>query len=254
MTAPFESGVLAISPLRPLLVVFERVSASVPGRRDPGSTRTLRQSAGSSPVLGSATSSGHPSSTPMVRTGRPVRDIPGADWSECALRPRRRRIHLRGGSRPARDAPDRGPAAAPDGCPWDRKQTHQSLAPQSRRRGLRAGGCHRPWRHGEPRRRTGRSLPADPDAGPDCPRDTAISRSRTSTGESRPRSSGATRMSSATQRPRTPTTWSASGNRSRRRSGPRAARPRGKDVDGEPFSMPALTRATRVLTKHPVAM
>lgn len=26
----------------------------------------------------------------------------------------------------------------------------------------------------------------------------------------------------------------------------------GKDVDGEPFSMPALTRASRVLTKHPV--
>jgi MazG family protein len=27
----------------------------------------------------------------------------------------------------------------------------------------------------------------------------------------------------------------------------------GKDVDGEPFSMPALTRASRVLKKHPVA-
>ena len=27
----------------------------------------------------------------------------------------------------------------------------------------------------------------------------------------------------------------------------------GKDVDGEPFSMPALTRATRVLKKHPIA-
>jgi tetrapyrrole methylase family protein/MazG family protein len=28
----------------------------------------------------------------------------------------------------------------------------------------------------------------------------------------------------------------------------------GKDVDGEPFSMPALTRATRVLRKHAVAV
>jgi siroheme synthase len=50
---------------------------------------------------------------------------------------------------------------APDGCPWDREQTHESLREQSAGGGLRGRGRHRRRRYGWIAGGTGRPAPSD---------------------------------------------------------------------------------------------
>lgn len=124
--APFEMGLLAISPLRPLLIDYESMVAAPGGSERPWEhshapavTRFLARFLGSEDeqvTIIDADGVDH----------RPVRDVPGRHWPMF--------IYVSRGDEFSNGTID--PRAMhrivarlrqPDGCPWDRKQTHQSL-------------------------------------------------------------------------------------------------------------------------------
>jgi len=250
--APFEAGVLAVTPLRPLLISYEPyLSAPVDSER-PWEHVHARAVAR---FLTRYLDSDDEHVTIIDADGansRPVREVPDSYWSTF--------IYAEGGDEFTSGKSD--PRAmhrivarlrAPDGCPWDRKQTHASLAPHlvdevyelvdAIERGdmanlaeelgdlyllilMQAQIAHENGDfsiddvyRGITTKIVGRHPHVFGDAAASNPDDVVG-------------------------------IWQQVKAKERAEDGKTS----GKDVDGEPFSMPALTRATRVLTKNPIAI
>ncbi|MBA3276574.1 MAG: MazG family protein [Chloroflexia bacterium] len=248
--APFEAGLLAISPLRSLLVNYESM-VTAPGGSErpwehphaPAVTRFLSRFLGSDDervTVINADGVDH----------CPVRDVPGRYWPMF--------IYVSGGDEFSNGTSD--PRAMhrivarlrqPDGCPWDRKQTHQSLRKSMIDEvyeivdAIDSGdAAHLAEELGDMVLLIVMQAQIAHEAGEFSIEDVYRGIATKIVGRHPHVFGDATVDSDADLSG----IWSEAKAKEKAETGERG----GKDVDGEPFSMPALERAARVLRKHPV--
>jgi NTP pyrophosphatase (non-canonical NTP hydrolase) len=248
--APFESGVLTISPLRPLLVIFERHLESVPGGEvwehphAPAVSRFLGRWLGEDAKV-SYLGGDHQQD---IR----VRDIPGADFPSVLFVPAQDPL-ANAGRDPRAMQRIVARLRAPDGCPWDRKQDHPSLARNMVDEVYEAVDAIDCGDMANLAEELGdlfllilMQAQIAHESGAFSIEDVYEGIARKIVGR-HPHVFG---DEAATNADDVIGIWQQVKAKERAESGKTS----GKDEDGEPFSMPALTRATRVLKKHPVAI
>ena len=249
--APFEAGLLAVSPLRSVLIQYESMVMAPPGSERPWEhphsravTRFLERFLGSDeePV------------TMIDADGvnqRPVRAIPD--------RYRPMFIHLSEGDEFSNAKSD--PRALhrivarlrqPDGCRWDRKQTHESLRKPMIDElyeivdAIDSGDtAHLADELGDMLMLIMMQAQIAHEAGEFSIEDVYRGIVTKMIGR-HPHVFGDAVVDTEAD---LSGVWAAPKAKEKAVTGERG----GKDVDGEPFSMPALERASRVLRKHPVA-
>lgn len=247
---PFEMGLLAVTPLRSLLVNYESMVTAPAGSERPWEhphapavARFLTRFLGSDDEQ----------VTVIDADGVdhcPVRDVPGRYWPMF--------IYVSGGDEFSNGTID--PRAMhrivarlrqPDGCPWDRKQTHQSL-----RNGLieetyevvdaiDSGDMeHLAEELGDMFIHILMQAQIAHEAGQFSIEDVYRGIATKIVGR-HPHVFGDAVVNTEAD---LSGVWAEAKAKEKTVSGDRG----GKDADGEPFSMPALERASRVLKKHPV--
>jgi MazG family protein len=244
--APFEGGGFPYTPLRPMLILFQPMPK---GHHDPF----------------------HPDAVvvaevlrPFVPTGFPVVGI-GADGPiECSLQALAEVYWMVAAYVPAVDPLEAGAdprtmqhivarLRQPDGCPWDRKQTHQSLRNALIEEtyeivdAINTGDAeHLAEELGDMFCHILMQAQIAHEAGEFSIEDDYRGITKKIVGR-HPHVFG-------NQVAVTDTELSGIWAEAKAREKADSGKGIDKDVDGEPFSMPALTRATRVLRKHPVAV
>lgn len=250
--APYEVGLLAVSPLRSLLVSYESMVTAPSGSDRPWEhphapmvTRFLSRFLGSDDEQ----------VTVIDADGVehcPVRDVPGRYWPTF--------IYVSGGDEFSNGTID--PRAMhrivarlrqPDGCPWDRKQTRESL-----RRPMidelyevvdaidRGDPAHLAEELGDLFLLILMQAQIAHEAGEFSIEDVYQGIATKIVGR-HPHVFGDAVVDTEAD---LSGVWAEAKAKEKAVTGDRG----GKDIDGEPFSMPALERASRVLKKHPVAV
>ena len=245
---PFESGMLAASPLRPLLVVFERHLPSVADRptwEHPHAEAVATYLAG---YLGEDAEV----------------TVIGADRRETVSLPDLSRFefpdYLFIAGRDEFSGAEIDPRAMhrvvarlrrPDGCPWDRKQTNRSLAKslvdevyEAVDAIERGDAANLAEELGDLYLLILMHAQIAHEAGEFSIEDVYSGIARKIIGR-HPHVFGNASVE-------TDADLAGIWNEAKAREKADGGKSGGKDVDGEPFSMPAMTRATRVLKKHPV--
>ncbi len=249
---PFEGGMLALTPLRSLVIEYSAdTKPSDPTDPRPWAhshgpviTRFLTRHLGSADVeVGIQDADG--------AEWRPVREIPDRAWPI--------RIFV-----PASDefgSAARDPRAMqritarlrrPDGCPWDRKQTHESLAKNFVDEVYEVVDAIESGDPASIAEELGdlfllimMQAQIGHEAGTFSIEDVYAGIARKIVGR-HPHVFGEAVVETDAD---LSGVWAAAKEREQKEGRKHG----GKDVDGEPFSMPALTRATRILAKSPVA-
>jgi tetrapyrrole methylase family protein/MazG family protein len=245
---PFESGMLAVTPLQPLLLVFERHFPDADDRpfwEHPHAEAVAGFLAGWLGDGDELTVIGADRRETITLSELSRFDTP--DYLFVA-----RRDEFTGGDIDPR-AMHRIVARLrrPDGCPWDRKQTHQSLARSLVDEVYEAVDAIERGDAGNLAEELGdlfllilMQAQIAHEAGEFSIEDVYAGISRKIVGR-HPHVFGEAVVN-------TEADLAGIWNDAKAREKADGTKSGGKDIDGEPFSMPALTRASRVLKKHPV--
>ena len=247
---PFEAGLLAVSPLRSLLVDYEAVVTAPAGSERPWEHP---HAAAVARFLARFLGSDEEQITVIDADGVnqcPVCEVPGRYWPMF--------IHVSGGDEFSNGMID--PRAMhrivarlrqPDGCPWDRKQTHQSL-----RKSIidetyevvdaidRGDPAHLAEELGDLFLLILMQAQIAHEAN-EFSIDDVYRGIATKIVGRHPHVFGDAVVETDTE---LSDIWAKAKAKEKEVTGDRG----GKDIDGEPFSMPALERAARVLKKHPI--